>query len=154
MTEPICRLRPRNDIPLPGRHLYGANVPQTLFSVSVWIHCACGISAESLLDAAHSSFLSNYAFVCSDDLTPQLCDYLSQITSAGVCRAPTVAQLFSPRSHQTIILHISVKTLTGLRIKENKRSVGLISFSFVRVHESRGSVKCVPVSRRPFHSRV
>lgn len=82
MTEPIYRLL-RNDFPLPTRHIYTANLRHTVLAVSVRrkIHSACGISAESLLDAAHSSFLPNYGFACSDDLDHQMCDHISQIMS-------------------------------------------------------------------------
>lgn len=60
----------------------------------------------------------------------------SHLVSLAMQRA--VAQLFCPHSHQTVILHISGETLTGLRIKGNKRSVRLISFHLCKF--MRGSV--------------
>lgn len=144
MTEPIYRL-PRNDIPHPRRHIYGANLHQTLFSVSVWIHFACGISEESLLDAAHSSFLSNYGFVSSDDLNPQMCDYLSQITSRFIRDAEDgSAALLSPFTpdHNTPYLGRNADRTENKREQE-ECTVDFISF--VQVHERKCEFmgKCV-----------
>lgn len=144
MTGPIYRL-PRNDIPLPRRHIYGANLHQTLFSASVWIHFACGISTESLLDAAHSSFPSNYGFVCSDDLNPQMCDYLSQITSRFIRDAEDrSAALLSPFTpdHNTPYLGRNADRTENKREQEERRADFI---SFVQAHERNWEFvgKCV-----------
>lgn len=106
----------RSDVPLPRRHIYGANLHQTLFSASVWIPSACGSSAGRLLDAARSSFLSNDGLVCSDDLNPQMCDYLSQITSRFVRDAVCV--------EDTLMKTNSECVAEIVREENEKKSVG------------------------------
>lgn len=149
MTEPIYR-PPRNDVPLPRRHIYGATLHQTLFPASVWIHFACGSSAGRLREAARSSFLSSDALVCSDDPNPQMCDHLSQITSRFVRDADErSAALLSPFTpdHNSPHLWRNADRTENEREQEER---GADSISFVRVHERKSEFvgKCVSLSRR------